>query len=215
MNTLIPGAPLRSLSPTSNEYQRAEGVSRAAKPARVARFTLDAPEHSGTIPGARGDILTPGVALTSNLAVIFTLNQHRATRDPAGRDAAGVEDPEVREQAKRRRFSAEYKLRIVREADAFGKGDGDVAALLRREGLYSSQLSSWRRQRDEIAKVGMTSRKRGRKAKAEDPRVKELERENARLQRRLARVETMLEIQKKTSELLGIPLNPLESDEND
>ena len=126
----------------------------------------------------------------------------RATRDPAGRDAAGVEDPEVREQAKRRRFSAEYKLRIVREADAFGKGDGDVAALLRREGLYSSQLSSWRRQRDEIAKVGMTSRKRGRKAKAEDPRVKELERENARLQRRLARVETMLEIQKKTSELL-------------
>ena len=80
MNTLIPGAPLRSLSPTSNEYQRAEGVSRAAKPARVARFTLDAPEHSGTIPGARGDILTPGVALTSNLAVIFTLNQHKISR---------------------------------------------------------------------------------------------------------------------------------------
>ena len=80
MNTLIPGAPLRSLSPTSNEYQRAEGVSRAAKPARVARFTLDAPEHSGTIPGARGDILTPGVALTSNLAVIFTLNQHTDAR---------------------------------------------------------------------------------------------------------------------------------------
>ena len=76
MNTLIPGAPLRSLSPTTNEYQRAQGESRAANPARAARFTLDAPEHSGTIPGARGDILTPGVALTSNLAVIFTLNQH-------------------------------------------------------------------------------------------------------------------------------------------
>ena len=76
MNTLIPGAPLRSLSPTTNEYQRAQGESRAAKPARAARFSLDAPEHSGTIPGARGDILTPGVALTSNLAVIFTLNQH-------------------------------------------------------------------------------------------------------------------------------------------
>ena len=80
MNTLIPGAPLRSLSPTTNEYQRAQGESRAAKPARAARFTLDAPEHSGTIPGARGDILTPGVALTSNLAVIFTLNQHITTR---------------------------------------------------------------------------------------------------------------------------------------
>ena len=77
MNTLIPGAPLRSLSPTSNEYQRAQGVSRAAKPARAARFTLDAPEHSGTIPGAIGDILPPGVALTSNLAVIFTLNQYK------------------------------------------------------------------------------------------------------------------------------------------
>ena len=77
MNALIPGAPLRSLSPTSIEYQRAQGASRAAKPARVARFTLDAPEHSGTIPGAIGDILPPGVALTSNLAVIFTLNQYK------------------------------------------------------------------------------------------------------------------------------------------
>ncbi len=138
----------------------------------------------------------------------------RATGDPAGRDTAGVPDPEVSEQAKRRRFTAEYKLRIVREADAC-KGDGDVAALLRREGLYSSHLSSWRRQRDEVAKAGLASRKRGRKAKAEDPRVKELERENARLQRRLARVETMLETQKKTSELLGVPLNPLDSYEND
>ena len=79
MNTLIPGAPLRSLSPTSIEYQRAQGASRAAKPARAARFTLDAPEHSGTIPGAIGDILPPGVALTSNLAVIFTLNQYTRT----------------------------------------------------------------------------------------------------------------------------------------
>ncbi len=79
MNTLIPGAPLRSLSPTSIEYQRAQGASRAAKPARAARFTLDAPEHSGTIPGAIGDILPPGVALTSNLAVIFTLNQYKRT----------------------------------------------------------------------------------------------------------------------------------------
>ena len=128
----------------------------------------------------------------------------RATIDPAGRDAAGVPDPEVSEQAKRRRFSAAYKLRIVREAEAC-KGDGGVAALVRREGLYSSQLSSWRRQRDEIAKAGLTSRKRGWKAKAEDPRVKELERENARLERRLARGETMLEIQKKPPNCGGSP----------
>ena len=139
----------------------------------------------------------------------------RATGDAAGRGvAAGGPDPEVSEKAKRRRFSAEYKLRIVREADAC-KGDGDVAALLRREGLYSSHLSSWRRQRDEIAQSGLGSRKRGRKAKAQDPRIKELERENARLQRKLARAETMLEIQKKASEMLGIPLNSLETDEND
>ena len=138
----------------------------------------------------------------------------RATGDSAGRAAPGVPDPEVSEQAKRRRFTAEYKLRILREADAC-KGDGDVAALLRREGLYSSLLSSWRRQRDEVAGVGLAAIKRGRKGKLEDPRVKELARENARLKRRLARVETMLEIQKKASELLGIPLNPPDSDEND
>ena len=137
-----------------------------------------------------------------------------ATVDPASREAVVAPDPEVSEQAKRRRFTAEYKLRIVREADAC-KGDGDVAALLRREGLYSSLLSAWRRQRDEIAKVGLASRKRGRKAKAVDPRMKELERENARLKRRLQRVETMLAIQKKASELLGIPLNPPDNDEND
>ena len=82
----------------------------------------------------------------------------RATGDLAdGGAAAAVRDPEVSEKAKRRRFSAEYKLRIVREADAC-KGDGDVAALLRREGLYSSHLSSWRRQRDEIAKAGCVFR---------------------------------------------------------
>ena len=77
-------------------------------------------------------------------------------------------------------------------------------------------LSAWRRQRDEIAKVGLASRKRGRKAKAVDPRMKLcLDRENARLKRRLQRVETMLTIQKKASELLGIPLNPPDNDEND
>ena len=135
----------------------------------------------------------------------------RATVDPA---RVVAPDPEVSEQAKRRRFTAEYKLRILREADAC-KGDGDVGALLRREGLYSSLLSSWRRQRDEIAGVGLAAIKRGRKGKIEDPRVKELARENARLKRRLARVETMLEIQKKASELLGIPLNPPDNDEND
>lgn len=110
----------------------------------------------------------------------------RATVDAAGRDAAAGRDPEVSDRAKRRRFTAEYKLRILREADAC-KGDGDVAARLRREGLYSSHLSSWLRQRDEITEAGLSAVRRGRKGKPKEPgRVQELERENARLKRRLA-----------------------------
>ena len=138
----------------------------------------------------------------------------RATGDPGARAPEEAPDPEVTERAKRRRFTAEYKLRILRKADAC-KGDGDVGALLRREGLYSSQLTAWRRQRDEIAKAGLKARKRGPKGKVVDPRVKQLERENARLKRRLERVELMLTIQKKASEMLGIPLNPPDKDEND
>ncbi len=138
----------------------------------------------------------------------------RATGDSGARGPEGAPDPEVTERAKRRRFTAEYKLRILRKADAC-KGDGDVGALLRREGLYSSQLTAWRRQRDEIAKAGLKSRKRGPKGKVVDPRVKQLKRENARLKRRLERVELMLDIQKKASEMLGIPLNHPDKDEND
>ncbi len=118
------------------------------------------------------------------------------------------------ERAKRRRFTAEYTLHILRKADAC-KGDGDVGALLRREGLYSSQLAAWRRRRDELAKAGLKASKRGPKGKVVDPRVKQLTRENARLKRRLERVELMLDIQKKASEMLGIPLNQPDKDEND
>ena len=138
----------------------------------------------------------------------------RATGDPGARGPVGAPNPEVAERAKRRRFTAEYKLRILGEADAC-KRDGDLGALLRREGLYSSHLATWRRQRDEITKAGLKARKRGPKGKVVDPRVKQLKRENARLKRRLERVELMLTIQKKASEMLGIPLNPLDKDEND
>jgi len=138
----------------------------------------------------------------------------RATGDSGARAPEGAPDPEVAEQAKRRRFTAEYKLRILREADAC-KGHGDLGALLRREGLYSSHLATWRRQRDEIAKAGLKARKRGPKGKVVDPQVKQLKRENARLKRRLERVELMLDIQKKASEMLGIPLNQPDKDEND
>ncbi len=137
----------------------------------------------------------------------------RSSEDP-GTNGRLAPDSEVTERPQRRRFSAEYKLRIVREADAC-KGDGDVGALLRREGLYSSHLSSWRHQREVLAKAGMATSKRGRKAKVVDPHLKKLERENARLRRRLQRADIIIDIQKKASELLGIPLNSPDSDEND
>lgn len=114
----------------------------------------------------------------------------------------------------RRRFTAEYKLRILREVER-AKEPGEVGAILRREGLYSSHLTHWRQERDRVAKAALAARKRGPKGRAEDPRIKQLEREVARLQRRNQRVEAMLEIQKKASEMLGIPLSRLDDDEND
>jgi transposase-like protein len=123
-------------------------------------------------------------------------------------------DPEVVARPKRRRFTAEYKLRILREADRC-KGAGDIGVLLRREGLYSSHLVLWRRQREEAAQAQLKSRKRGPKAKAQDPRIKLLERENARLQRQLKRVALLLDIQKKAGEILGIPMKNLDDVEND
>ena len=132
---------------------------------------------------------------------------------PAGA-AAGVPDPAVDAKPQRRRFTAEYKLRILREVDR-AKEPGEVGAILRREGLYSSLLSVWRRDRDRVAKTGLAARKRGPKAKMVDPKVKQLERENARLERKLKQAETIIEFQKKVAEILGIPLKSLDLDEND
>ena len=116
-----------------------------------------------------------------------------------------VPDPEVPAKAQRRKFTAEYKLRIVREAERC-KEPGDVGALLRREGLYSSLLTAWRREVEQGTRAALRSKKRGPKARAVDPRVKELERENARLRKRLEHAEIVITVQKKVSELLGIPL---------
>jgi transposase-like protein len=125
-----------------------------------------------------------------------------------------VPDPEVAARPRRRQFTAEYKLRILREVDSC-KGSGEIGALLRREGLYSSHLVLWRRQREEAAQSQLKARKRGPKPKVQDPRVKQLERENARLQRQLKRVALLLDIQKKAGEILGIPMKNLDDVEND
>jgi len=124
-------------------------------------------------------------------------------------------DPEVSSRAKRRQFTADYKARIVREAEAC-TAFGQISALLRREGLYSSTLSRWRRSMRYGAMAGL-DKKRGRK---KDPdtqlrqQVRQLERENARLKRQLQQAETVIEVQKKVSEILQIPL-PTESEDDE
>ena len=126
----------------------------------------------------------------------------------AGRAApAGVPDPELVERAKRRRFSAEYKLRVLREVEACTR-PGEIGALLRREGLYSSLLSEWRKQRD-TGSLTALSRPRG--PKPPHP----LEAENAKLRRRLERSEgelskarRVIEVQGNVSALLGELLEP-------
>ncbi len=116
-----------------------------------------------------------------------------------------VPDPEVPPRAKRRQFSAEYKQRILEEADACTER-GQIGALLRREGLYSSHLDKWRQQRAQGTLVGSTTRPRGRKPNPEAAELARLRRENDRLQRKLERAETIIAFQKKLADLLGIPL---------
>jgi len=126
-----------------------------------------------------------------------------------------IPGPEVVEKPVRRRFSAEYKRAILKEADRCSAGE--IGALLRREGLYSSHLTSWRRQREGGELEALSPKKRGRKAKPVSPLAKEnerLRRQAAALERRLAQAELIIEVQKKIAGLLGIPLNPPENGEN-
>lgn len=123
-------------------------------------------------------------------------------------EEARVRETEVVEKARRRGFTAEYKLQVLAEADRCTK-PGEVGALLRREGLYSSLLSAWRRQRDAGALSARSPKKRGPPAKVPDAsarRVAELEKQLAHTQVRLKRAEALLDLQKKVSEILGVEL---------
>ncbi|MBW2300813.1 MAG: transposase [Deltaproteobacteria bacterium] len=105
---------------------------------------------------------------------------------------------------------------MLDEADGCKDVPGAIGALLRREGLYSSHLATWRKQRERGELDGLRPKKRGRKAKPNNPlavKVRELEAENRRLQRQLEKAETIIAFQKKLSEMLGIPLERKESDE--
>jgi transposase len=114
-------------------------------------------------------------------------------------------DPEVRAVAKRRQFTAAYKLSVLEEADRCSS-PGAIGAMLRREGLYSSHLTVWRREREAGALAALGAR-RGRKAKlsAEQRRIAELERRCAQLERELSQAHTIVEVQKKLCTLLGLP----------
>ena len=121
------------------------------------------------------------------------------------RSDAGAEVPE---KATRRKFNTAYKLRIMKEADGCSER-GALGKLLRREGLYSSQLRAWRKQRDAGVLAGLAPRQRGRKAKRKDPVAEEnerLKRECERLALRLKQAETIIDVQKKVSEILGVTL---------
>lgn len=121
-----------------------------------------------------------------------------------------VPDPQVPAKARRRRFTAAYKKRILEEADGCTE-PGEIGALLRREGLYSSLLSKWRLQREKGAEAGLEPKKRGPKARGVDPqakRIAELEREAARLRKELEKAKAIISVQKKLSLLLGAEEEP-------
>jgi len=130
------------------------------------------------------------------------------------RETADVPDPEVRPTQPRRRFTAAYKQRILEEADRCTE-PGQLGALLRREGLYSSYLSRWREARRTAQQEALEPKKRGRQSAEPNRYAEELERlrrENRRLAQRLERAEAIVDTQKKLSELLGPRERAIQSD---
>jgi len=119
-----------------------------------------------------------------------------------------AQEIEVMAKATRRRFTAEYKLKILREAEACTRA-GEIGALLRREGLYFSNLRTWRDQLRRVGELGLAPKKRGPAPRPKNPlaaKVVALERELTRLRARAERAEALVELQKKVAELLGTPL---------
>jgi len=149
-------------------------------------------------------------------AILAGAERREAERSEAGRSGAAAKiaasqaapagpDPEVVADAKRRRFTLDYKLRILKEAEAAKNRPGAVGALLRREGLYSSYLVMWRRERDAGLRQALTPKTRGPKPKrdARQQEIDQLRRENARLTEALRKAELIIDVQKKVGALLG------------
>jgi transposase-like protein len=122
-------------------------------------------------------------------------------------NSPSVPDPEVPEKKPRRKFTAKYKLDILEKADHCTQ-PGELGALLRKEGLYSSNLTTWRKQKEKGLLEALSPKKRGRKKAERNPlsqEVARLQRENEKLRGKLKKAETIIEVQKKISEILGIP----------
>jgi transposase-like protein len=119
---------------------------------------------------------------------------------------------EVVAKAQRKRFTAAEKLRILREVDAC-QGSGEIGAVLRREGIYSSYLTTWRRQRERGELDGLAPQKRGPKPNPEAIELAKLRRENARLQDRLERAEFIIDFQKKVAQMFGKTLESPDLDD--
>ena len=161
-------------------------------------------------PGSKKNGLPPAPAFLADA------QRREAERSEADRSAASAKNvgdpaapvppnPEIVPDAKRRRFTLDYKLRILAEADAAKNSPGAIGALLRREGLYSSHLVAWRRERESGARQALTPKTRGPKPK-HDPQQAELarlQRENARLSDQLEKARLVIEVQKKVALLLG------------
>ena len=135
------------------------------------------------------------------------------SQDQNGKTAETGMKTEVVAKGKRRQYPAEYKLRILQEVEAC-KGSGEVGALLRREGLYSSLVSKWREQRDRGSLTGLSGHKREPKVDAQAKELERLQRENKRLQEKLERAELIIDVQKKVARLLGVPLEDKNLDED-
>jgi transposase-like protein len=129
-----------------------------------------------------------------------------------GKVKEAMSETEVVEKAKRRQYSAEYKQRILREAETC-RATGEIGALLRREGLYSSHLTTWRRQCERGELEGLSPQKRGPKADPQAIELGKLKRENERLRERLRKAELIIEVQKKVSQILGVALPESDQDE--
>ena len=137
---------------------------------------------------------------------MFKRNPKQHTRNGVSQEQQP--QTEVTPKAKRRRFSASYKLRILEETDRCTQ-PGQIGALLRREGLYSSNLTSWRRQRDQGQIGALSPKKRGLKPALDAAMARELTRlreQNQRLEQKLKKAELIIEVQKKVSALLGLDL---------